>query len=194
MPVAVLSSLSLGLAIDYAIHFLARSRALTEKAGSWPDAVDDVFGEPARAISRNVVVVGVGFLPLLLAPLVPYQTVGFLIAAILVAAGVASLFILPALITLLRPWLFPETEARSFVCRCGTIGVGLFAIGGMLLLNLYPILRAHSLGIPIAFGVALAFVALALLACRVLSTRPLCRVWDTDDGDAAEKGETDADA
>ncbi len=194
MPVAVLSSLSLGLAIDYAIHFLARSRALSERAGSWPDAVGDVFGEPARAISRNVVVVGVGFLPLLLAPLVPYQTVGFLIAAILVAAGVASLFILPALITLLRPWLFPGTEARAFVCRCGTIGVGLFAVGGMLLLNLYPLLRAHTLGIPVAFGVALAFVALALLACRVLSARPRCRVWDTGDGGAAETGETDATA
>ena len=75
MPVAVLSSLSLGLAIDYAIHFLARSRELARQHGSWNAARERVFGEPARAISRNIVVVGVGFLPLLLAPLVPYQTV-----------------------------------------------------------------------------------------------------------------------
>jgi len=50
--------------------------------------------------------VGVGFLPLLAAPLVPYQTVGIFIAAILILAGVASLLILPALITLLEPYLF----------------------------------------------------------------------------------------
>ena len=111
MPVAVLSSLSLGLAIDYAIHFLARARALHRSHGSWPRALDATFGEPARAIARNVVVVGVGFLPLLLAPLVPYQTVGTLIAAILLAAGAASLVLLPALLTLLRRWMLPTIEA-----------------------------------------------------------------------------------
>ncbi len=108
MPVAVLSSLSLGLAIDYAIHFLARSRQLYELHGSWDRALAAVFDEPARAITRNVVIVGVGFLPLVLAPLVPYQTVGILIAAILLTAGAASLLILPATLTVLRRWMFPE--------------------------------------------------------------------------------------
>ncbi len=96
MPVAVLSSLALGLAVDYAIHFLARSRELARQKGSWEAAVGPVFGEPARAIARNIIVVGVGFLPLLLAPLVPYQTVGFLISSILVAAGLVTLILLPA--------------------------------------------------------------------------------------------------
>ncbi len=113
MPVAVLSSLSLGLAVDYAIHFMARARALQAELGSWALARRAIFGEPARAIARNIVVVGVGFLPLLLAPLVPYQTVGMLIAAILIAAGAASLIILPALIALLEPWLFPKTSEVS---------------------------------------------------------------------------------
>jgi hypothetical protein len=110
MPVAVLSSLSLGLAIDYAIHFLARSRHLTRQLGSWEAARAAVFAEPARAIARNIVIVGVGFLPLLLAPLVPYQTVGVLIASILLLAGAASLLLLPALITVLEPWLFEAAE------------------------------------------------------------------------------------
>ncbi|MFO8012082.1 MAG: MMPL family transporter, partial [Phycisphaerae bacterium] len=120
MPVAVLSSLTLGLAVDYAIHFLARSRELRDRHGSWKEAVPHVFGEPARAITRNVVVVGVGFLPLLAAPLVPYQTVGVFMAAILVLAGVASLLILPALIRVLRPLVFPETRACCITCNCGT--------------------------------------------------------------------------
>jgi len=120
MPVAVLSSLSLGLAVDYAIHFLARSRGFYSLHGSWARSVGPVFGEPARAITRNAVVVGVGFLPLLATPLVPYRTVGLLIAAILLTAGVASLLILPAMITLLEPWLFPQTDKVRFTCRCGT--------------------------------------------------------------------------
>ncbi len=106
MPVAVLSSLSLGLAVDYAIHFLARSRAAFEAHGTWPAALESVFGEPARAIGRNAIVLGVGFLPLLLAPLIPYYTVGVLIAAILATAGLATLVILPAAITLLESRLF----------------------------------------------------------------------------------------
>lgn len=107
MPVAVLSSLSLGLSVDYAIHFLARSRSLQKEQGTWSKARPAVFGEPARAIVRNVIVVGVGFLPLLAAPLVPYQTVGVFIAAILFTAGVSTILILPALIKIMEPWLFP---------------------------------------------------------------------------------------
>ncbi|MYM64105.1 RND family transporter [Pseudomaricurvus sp. HS19] len=106
MPVAILSALSLGLAVDYAIHFLARSREAVKEAGSWKAAVAHVFGEPARAISRNAIVLSAGFLPLLLAPLVPYQTVGIFIAAIILFAGLATLVIMPALVTLLQRWLF----------------------------------------------------------------------------------------
>ncbi|MDQ8185252.1 MMPL family transporter [Pelagicoccus sp. SDUM812002] len=101
MPVAVLSSLSLGLAVDYAIHFIARSREAYAKAGNWKDAMDEAFAEPARAIARNIIVIGLGFSPLLLAPLVPYQTVGVLISSILVLAGLTTLLLLPALIRLI---------------------------------------------------------------------------------------------
>jgi predicted RND superfamily exporter protein len=110
MPVAVLSSLSLGLAVDYAIHFLARSRSLREEHETWEETVTAVFGEPARCIARNVIVIGVGFLPLLAAPLLPYRTVGIFISAILLLAGIASLFILPALLTLLEGKMFKTTE------------------------------------------------------------------------------------
>ncbi len=113
MPIAVLSSLSLGLAIDYAIHFLARARELEKKTGSWKAALQPIFGEPARAITRNVIVIGVGFLPLLLAPLVPYQTVGVFIASILFLAGVSSIVILPSLIEILQGWLFRSSKDTS---------------------------------------------------------------------------------
>ena len=106
MPVAVLSSLSLGLAVDYAIHFLARSRELRTRYNSWAETLPAAFGEPARAIARNIIVIGVGFLPLLAAPLTPYNTVGLLISAIMVIAGAASLLVLPALLTLFEPYLF----------------------------------------------------------------------------------------
>lgn len=113
MPVAVLSSLSLGLAVDYAIHFIARSRQLRAQHNSWQETLSAVYQEPARAITRNIIVIGCGFLPLLLAPLVPYQTVGVFISTILVLAGLTTLVVLPALIRLFERTLFAGVVRRS---------------------------------------------------------------------------------
>lgn len=112
MPTAVLSSLSLGLAVDYAIHFLARSRQIFARTQSWARTLPEIFEEPARAITRNIIVLGVGFLPLLASSLVPYKTVGTLISAILVLAGLATLLILPALVSLFPHHLFKK-ETRD---------------------------------------------------------------------------------
>ncbi len=108
MPVAVLSSLTLGLSVDFAIHFLQRARELQKKLGSWAEAIKEMFKEPAMAISRNAIIISVGFLPLLFAPLSPYRTVGFFLATIMAVSWLATLFILAALITALRKKLFKK--------------------------------------------------------------------------------------
>jgi predicted RND superfamily exporter protein len=108
MPVAVLSSLTLGLAVDFAIHFIERARMTYKKAGSWKKAVSEMFEEPARAISRNVIVIAVGFTPLLAAPLATYNTVGIFLASIMAISGLATMFILPSLITVLERRLFQK--------------------------------------------------------------------------------------
>lgn len=136
MPVAVLSALSLGLAVDYAIHFLTRSRMMYEEYGSWDKTSGPVFGEPARAIARNAIVVGIGFLPLILAPLVPYQTVGLFIAAILFLAGVTTMLILPAAITLLENKLFPRTRRACMVCNRATCAISILAGIALVWINI----------------------------------------------------------
>lgn len=99
MPVAVLSSLTLGLAVDFSIHFLQRFREiLAEENGNLKVAILKMFDEPASAISRNIIVIALGFLPLLLSPLVPYQTVGFFLSAIMFVSGIGTLIILPAIL------------------------------------------------------------------------------------------------
>jgi len=113
MPVAVLSALSLGLAVDFAIHFLARSRQFFDEIGDWDETARMMFGEPGRAISRNVIILGAGFLPLLAAPLVPYQTVGIFIAAIIFAAGVITLILLPASMSYLNKFLFRRSAKEG---------------------------------------------------------------------------------
>jgi predicted RND superfamily exporter protein len=108
MPVAVLSSLTLGLAVDFAIHFLQRTRMTMAKTGDWAATMTDMFEEPARAIFRNIIVISVGFTPLLFAPLIPYQTVGIFLAAIMLYSGLTTLWILPALLTVSQKWIFKK--------------------------------------------------------------------------------------
>jgi len=112
-PLAILTAVSIGLAVDYSIHFIARSRQLRTKYNNWKETIPAVFGEPSRAITRNVVVVGIGFLPLLLTPLVPYQMVGILLSSILFLGGIATLVILPAFIGLLEKLAFKKVNPQS---------------------------------------------------------------------------------
>jgi predicted RND superfamily exporter protein len=113
MPVAVLSSLALGLAVDFAIHFLQRTRMTMARTGDWSAAINDMFEEPARAIFRNIIVISIGFTPLLFAPLVPYQTVGVFLASIMIYSGLATLWMLPALLTVIQGWVFKK-ELHTF--------------------------------------------------------------------------------
>jgi len=106
MPVAVLSALTLGLSIDFAIHFIQRAREIHEEKNTWPDTATVLFGGPARAITRNALVVAIGFLPLLVAPLIPYRTVGFFMFAIMFVSSLATLIMLPAIITLVPRIVF----------------------------------------------------------------------------------------
>lgn len=110
MPIAVLSSLTLGLSVDFAIHFIERTRNLLRSTGSFATATEKIFEEPARAIARNAIVIAIGFTPLFFAPLMPYITVGAFMAAIMALSGVTTLILLPALMSWAGGWLFPEMK------------------------------------------------------------------------------------
>jgi len=115
MPIAVLSSMTLGMSIDFAIHFIQRREQILKLLPHLKDvsAEEDMkerkklalfrnFGAPARAITRNILVISLGFIPLVFAPLVPYITVGIFIAAIMALSGIATLIILPALMIVFK--------------------------------------------------------------------------------------------
>ena len=119
MPIAVLSCLSLGMAVDFSIHFIGRfQRHLREQAGrgTRPDAgaLTEALlwtaARPGRGILRNAVLFASAFSVMLLAPLTPYVTVGAFIIAMMLLSAVLTLLLLPALITVLRGWLLPGSD------------------------------------------------------------------------------------
>ncbi|MFC1557555.1 outer membrane lipoprotein-sorting protein, partial [candidate division KSB1 bacterium] len=88
-----------------------------------------------KAISRNMLVVAIGFVPLLLADLVPYITVGMFFFVIMFFSGVATLIILPALSKLMNKRLFItkqkiEKDAKMNVKLKTAVAVLLLAVLG----------------------------------------------------------------
>lgn len=179
MPVAVLSSLTLGLAVDFAIHFLERGRVAYEEHGSWEATYPHFFGEPARAIVKNVIVISVGFLPLLLAPLVPYNTVGIFMASILWTSGVGTLIIMPALVRVLEPLLFPKTRLSRITCRCGTCTVtGVTAVATIYI----NVVQFITKGVTLLTYVSLVSLPIILIVCFIMSRRGTCRTELSENG------------
>ncbi|WP_147820718.1 efflux RND transporter permease subunit [Salidesulfovibrio onnuriiensis] len=113
MPVAVLGVLTLGMSVDFAIHFVERSRSIHARTGSWKETLPLMFREPARAISRNVLVISIGFLPLLVSSLVPYKTTSLLLSSIMLLSGALTLVALPAIITMASGWFFARETAHA---------------------------------------------------------------------------------
>ena len=127
LPIAVLSALSIGMAVDFAIHFLERSRMAFKKTGSWKDACVRMFREPARAITRNVLILALGFLPLVTAPLIPYKTTGVMLFFILLCSGLVTLLALPAVLTLMAPVFFKpqkDTDEKQPAQSPSLVGKG----------------------------------------------------------------------
>lgn len=124
MPIAVLSSMSLGMAVDFAIHFVSRFRQrlkestecgvrnaesgqlVTRHSLLVTDSLLWTAARPGKGIMRNAILFTAAFSVMLFAPLTPYITVGAFIVSMMLVSALMTIIYLPALITLLQGWLF----------------------------------------------------------------------------------------
>jgi len=182
MPVAVLSALTLGMAVDFAIHFLERARGSYAQKGSWKASAAEMFGEPARAISRNVLVIAIGFLPLLAAPLVPYQTVGIFLCAIMALSGAVTLIVLPAILTVAEKRLFkPAATPQSVKCNCAFCFVISLSSVVLVLLNVH---QFGKMGFNSFMWFSIIAVPILAVICGMMSRRQACRTVEAQQSKA----------
>lgn len=173
MPVAVLSALTLGMAVDFAIHFLERSRTSFGQTHSWKDISVTMFGEPARAISRNVLVIAIGFLPLLAAPLIPYKTVGIFLCAIMALSGAVTLMVLPAIITVAEKKMFKPIGAPvSLGCNC--IFCLIISIATVVLVAVH-LHQYWKLGWSRLAWISIIAIPVMALICGIMSHQQACK-------------------
>jgi len=182
MPVAVLSALTLGMAVDFAIHFLERARFSYSQTCSWQKSAAEMFGEPARAIARNVLVIAIGFLPLLAAPLIPYKTVGIFLCAIMALSGAVTLLALPAIIKLAEKLLFkPISQPKSVTCNCAFCIIISIASIFLVAVNVH---QYGMLGLSKLIILSVIIITAMALACGTISRRRACKMAQTQEKEA----------
>jgi uncharacterized protein len=105
----------------------------------------------------------------------PYVTVGVFLASILLVSGAGTLLILPALIRVLEPLLFPKTKVCSVTCRCGTCVVTGAVAVLLVALNVHQFLTVDWTTLT---WISLAALPVLAVVCAVLSRREKCRAAD----------------
>ena len=95
---ALLSSIAIGIGIDYAIHFIQNYRMNIAKSGSRQDALHATMGQTGKAILFNAVVVIAGFLVLLFSLFPPNRTLGALVSMNMFTSLLGTLSIMMILI------------------------------------------------------------------------------------------------
>ncbi|HEY5594509.1 MAG TPA: MMPL family transporter [Nitrospiria bacterium] len=102
MPISVLSTLSLGMAVDFAIHFVGRFQQRYAKEPDLEKALLWTAARPGKGILRNALLFAGAFSVMVFAPLTPYITVGLFIVGMMLLSAAATLIGLPALIMIFQ--------------------------------------------------------------------------------------------
>jgi hypothetical protein len=99
----MLSSIIIGVGIDYTIHFLWKFKELIKAGMNYEDSVLMTLYSVGRGIFFNGMSVVVGFSVLLLSAFMPVRFFGFLIILSIMISLLASFTLLPAILILIKP-------------------------------------------------------------------------------------------
>ncbi len=100
----MIASIAIGIGIDYSIHFVSRFRRELFNSENETAALERTLGTTGRAILLNATTVGLGFLALIFAALIPIRRFGWMIALTMGTSALFAITFLPALILVGRKY------------------------------------------------------------------------------------------
>ena len=100
---ALISSIAVGIGIDYAIHFLSRYQYYGIRGFSKAETADKAINLSGRAITFNAVVVIAGFMVLTFSQFPPNRELGWLVSTALFVSLIGTLTLAVALIDIIEP-------------------------------------------------------------------------------------------
>jgi hypothetical protein len=99
----LISSIVIGIGVDFAIHYLSRLKVELEAHGELGSAIQTTMESSGKAIAANAITVAIGFMAMLLSGFVPMRNMGWMIAQMLVVTAIATIVLLPAAIAYFNP-------------------------------------------------------------------------------------------
>ncbi len=90
-------SISLGVGIDYSIHFLSRLRDEYRRSGERERSLVMTLGTAGKAIAVNMITVSLGFVSLVFGTFLPLGRFALLIVVTMLGSGVGALLLLPSI-------------------------------------------------------------------------------------------------
>lgn len=116
----LIAGVSLGMGIDYSIHFMNRLKVELRKSYSFEEAISKVIETTGVAILINALSVGLGFAVLTFASVIPLQRFGILILLTMFLSSGATLILLPAIILTTKPKFLKEMTYKTEVEKVKT--------------------------------------------------------------------------
>ena len=113
MPTAMLSSIMIGVGVDYTIHFLWRFRQERREGQPYEQAIQRTLTTSGRGIIINALSVVVGFAVMFLSSFLPVRTFGFLVVVSISACLVGAMVLMPALVLVFKPKFLEPSEVNG---------------------------------------------------------------------------------
>ena len=99
----MIASITIGIGIDYAVHFISRFRQETRAGKTINKALQTTLQTSGRAIVYNALALALGFIVLLFSSFREINTLGILFAITMVISTLAVFTVIPAIFITWRP-------------------------------------------------------------------------------------------
>ena len=112
---SIVSSIAIGVGIDYTIHFMETYRSERAKTGDLEKVAQNTFNTSGKGIVTNALAVGLGFLVLVLSKFVILRYIGLLVAVVMFTSSMLSMTIIPGVLNAFDPrFMWSKEERESY--------------------------------------------------------------------------------
>lgn len=115
---SIVSSIAIGVGIDYTIHFMETYRAERAKNDLLEVVAKNTFKTSGKGIITNALAVGLGFCVLLFSRFIILRYIGALVAVVMFTSSVLSMTVIPGILNTFNPkFMWTEEEKAAYKAK-----------------------------------------------------------------------------
>lgn len=110
---SIVSSIAIGVGIDYTIHFMETYQHERAKSSDSEEVAKRTFNSSGKGIVTNAIAVGLGFLVLVFSRFIILRYIGILVAVVMFTSSALSMTIIPGVLNAFDPHFMWSKEQRE---------------------------------------------------------------------------------